>query len=223
MEGDRRVQGNGSLLIWEKLKILIDAEIEQKTASCVRMKTMVVTTAYNAETQTIGVTEAFGNEVQLPVCGDVDGAELRVGTSVWVMIPYSMSNAIVMMRGDGHKAATLTAQTIAMSTENTASVYSAVTSKANAYPQEITLAAANWVQTNGVYTQVVNIAGITANTAQTSAVITPPADSTQEDAVVKAKVRATAQGDETITFTCPEPPTVDLLVNVLVIATGSVM
>lgn len=212
------MQENGSLLIWDKLKDLIDAEIAEKTASCVRMKTMVVTTAYDETTKTVGVTEAFGTEVQLPVCGDMDGKTLAVGQSVWVMIPYSMSNAIVTMRGDGWKPNT--AQNISMSAADTTSVYDVLNAKASALPQVITLPSTGWVLDGTVYTQTVSVSGMTADAAQSSAIVTPTADSAQESAVQQAKLRATGQGEGTLTFTCPSAPAADLVVNVLVIATG---
>lgn len=211
---------NGTMLIWEKLKELVDAEIKQQTAACVRMKTMVVTTAYDETTKTVGVTEAFGEEVQLPVCSDVNGSELAVGESVWVMIPYSMSNAIVMMRGDGSKGTSATAQDIPMSATDSSTVYANLIAKASAYPQTVTLTTAGWAQNGSVYEQTVNVTGMTADTTQSSAVMTATADDAQEKALSSAQVRMSAQGDGTITFRAPALPTAELYCNVLVIATG---
>lgn len=91
---------NGTLALWEKIKPLIDAEIAQQTRSCCRMKSMVVVSPYDATTQTVGVQEAFGNEIAVPVYATVDVEHLTIGTSVWVLIPYSsMSNAMVFMLG----------------------------------------------------------------------------------------------------------------------------
>lgn len=93
---------NASLKIWNALKPMIDREIERKTRDCCRAKTMVVSTAYNGTTKTVGVKEAFGAEVQLPVCSSIDTAALTAGAPVWVLVPYSsMSNAIVWMLGNG--------------------------------------------------------------------------------------------------------------------------
>lgn len=93
---------NGTLAVWEKLKPLIDAEIAQQTRSCCRMVQMVVATPYNAETKTVGVREAFGDIINIPVSGSVDTSKLEKGTSVWVVVPFSSySNAVVLMLGDG--------------------------------------------------------------------------------------------------------------------------
>lgn len=93
---------NGTLKLWDKLKALIDNEIAKKTCSCCRMKSMVIVSTYNATAKTVGVQEAFGNVMNLPVFGGIDTNKLSVGTSVWVMVPHSsMSNAIVFMLGDG--------------------------------------------------------------------------------------------------------------------------
>ena len=98
---------NGTLALWEKLKAMVRAEIEKKTRSCCQLKSMVVSENYNTQTRTVGVKEAFGDVIRIPVCGGVDTAKLTVGTAVWVLIPYSsMSNAIVLMYGDGETGAT---------------------------------------------------------------------------------------------------------------------
>lgn len=96
---------NVTYRLWEKIKTLVDTEIDKRTRSCCRMKKMTVTSAYSAEENTVGLKEAFGNEIFLPVYGTVDTGKLAVGTSVWVIIPHSsMSNALVMMLGDGSGA-----------------------------------------------------------------------------------------------------------------------
>lgn len=94
---------NASLKIWNALEPLIKREIERQTRSCQRMKSMTVSTAYNGSSGLVGVKEAFGSEIFLPVMSTVDKSRLVVGASVWVCMPYSsMSNAIVMMMGDGN-------------------------------------------------------------------------------------------------------------------------
>ena len=94
---------NASLKIWNALEPLIKREIERQTRSCQRMKSMTVSTAYNSSTGLVGVKEAFGNEILLPVMSTMDKSKLVAGASVWVCMPYSsMSNAIVMMMGDGN-------------------------------------------------------------------------------------------------------------------------
>ena len=94
---------NASLKIWNALEPLIKREIERQTRSCQRMKSMTVSTAYNGSSGLVGVKEAFGSEVFLPVMSTMDKSKLIVGASVWVCMPYSsMSNAIVTMMGDGN-------------------------------------------------------------------------------------------------------------------------
>lgn len=93
---------NGTFRLWEKIKTLVDNEIDRRTRSCCRMKKMTVATAYNDSSQTVGVKEAFGKVIGLPVYGGLDTSKLAVGIAVWVVIPHSsMSNAIVFMLGDG--------------------------------------------------------------------------------------------------------------------------
>lgn len=94
--------GNGTIAIWEKLKPLVGAEIAQQTRSCCQMVQMVVATPYDAQTQTVGVREAFAAAINIPVSGSVDTEKLTKGVSVWVALPFgSYSNAIVVMLGDG--------------------------------------------------------------------------------------------------------------------------
>ena len=89
------------LSIYDAMRPLLDREIDGRTQSALRMKSMVVTTAYDSVTETVGVTEAFGNEMQLPVFGGLDTSLLIKGVPVWVMMPYgSMSNAVVFTLGD---------------------------------------------------------------------------------------------------------------------------
>lgn len=93
---------NGTFALFKKIKHLIDSEIDDRTRSFCRTRKMTVTTAYNAGTQLVGVSEAVGKEIKIPVFGSVDVSKLKVGTAVWVFAPYSsMSNAIVFMIGDG--------------------------------------------------------------------------------------------------------------------------
>ena len=94
---------NAALKIWNAIEPLIKREIETQTRNCQRMKSMMVSTAYSAQTGVVGVTEAFGKEIFLPVISTMDKSKLVAGASVWVCMPYSsMSNAIVTMMGDGN-------------------------------------------------------------------------------------------------------------------------
>lgn len=93
---------NGTFALFEKIKHLIDVEIDNRMRPFCRTRKMTVTTAYNADTQLVGVSEAVGKEIKLPVFGSVDVSKLTVGTAVWVFAPYSsMSNAMVFMLGNG--------------------------------------------------------------------------------------------------------------------------
>lgn len=93
---------NVSLKIWNAIEPLVNRKIEEQTRNCQRMKSMTVSTAYSAQTGVVGVTEAFGKEIFLPVISTIDAGKLTVGANVWVSMPYSsMSNAIVTMMGDG--------------------------------------------------------------------------------------------------------------------------
>lgn len=93
---------NASLKIWQTLQPMVRKEVAKGTESSVKSKKMVVTTAYNASTKTVGVTEAFGKEIQVPVAGMINPDRLLVGTSVWVIALHgSWSNAMVCMLGDG--------------------------------------------------------------------------------------------------------------------------
>ena len=93
---------NVSLKIWNAIEPLVNRKIEEQTRNCQRMKSMTVSTAYSAQTGVVGVTEAFGKEIFLPVISTIDVGKLTVGANVWVAMPYSsMSNAIVTMMGDG--------------------------------------------------------------------------------------------------------------------------
>lgn len=93
---------NGTFALFEKIKHLIDVEIDNRMRPFCRTRKMTVTTAYNADTRLVGVSEAVGKEIKLPVFGSVDVSKLTVGTAVWVFAPYSsMSNAMVFMLGNG--------------------------------------------------------------------------------------------------------------------------
>lgn len=93
---------NVALKIWNAIEPLVNRKIEEQTRNCQRMKSMTVSTAYSAQTGVVGVQEAFGKEIFLPVISTIDTGKLTVGANVWVSMPYSsMSNAIVTMMGDG--------------------------------------------------------------------------------------------------------------------------
>ena len=89
------------LSVYHALQPMLDREIDERTRSALRLKSMVVTTAYDSGSKTVGVTEAFGGEMFLPVFGGLDTTLLVKGAPVWVMMPYSsLSNAVVFAMGD---------------------------------------------------------------------------------------------------------------------------
>lgn len=87
-----------SVKIWKALKVMVDEEINRLTKDCVRRKKYTVTTAYDSTSQTIGVTEAFGEELFIPCLSTLSAVE--VGTSVWCEWCYSASNMIAVKAGD---------------------------------------------------------------------------------------------------------------------------
>lgn len=114
---------NGTFQLWEKIKSLVDNEIDKRTRSCCRMKSMVVSSAYDSATQLVGVKEAFGREISIPVCATVDTNKLSVGTAVWVLAPYgSMSNAMVFMLGSVSEGASGGGTEIAFATKTQAGI-----------------------------------------------------------------------------------------------------
>lgn len=92
--------------------------------------------------------------------------------------------------------------------------------KAQAYAYAVTLAEDGWVQAGGVYEQKAEVMGVTADTRKTSVIASPPVDREREEMYVSCGVRASAQGNGTITFTCLELPEGALTVHVMVIISG---
>lgn len=93
---------NGTRRLYNTIKPLIQSEIKEMTKSFCKTSLMVVKDAYDETTGKVGVAEAYGPTIHIPVCGIVDTSKLVVGAVVWVFAPYnSMGNAIVLMYGDG--------------------------------------------------------------------------------------------------------------------------
>lgn len=90
---------NEALKIWEALKPMVDREIKEKTASCIRSKKMTVTSAPNGST--IGVCEPFDTvSYNIPYSSAVKGAS--VGDAVWVQWYFdNASTMIAVCYGDG--------------------------------------------------------------------------------------------------------------------------
>ena len=92
--------------------------------------------------------------------------------------------------------------------------------KAQAYAYAVTLAEDGWVQAGESYEQKAEVMGVTADTRKTSVIASPPVDREREEMYVSCGVRASAQGNGTITFTCLEMPEGALTVHVMVIISG---
>lgn len=76
----------------------------------------------------------------------------------------------------------------------------------------VQLGAAAWQSSNDKFIQTVSVANVTANT---NVVVAPSANSW--DAAVEGQVRATAQGQNTITFTANDRPGANLFMNIIVL------
>lgn len=84
-----------ALDIWNALRPMIDKEIERRTMGMVQRRKAKVTTAPSNITKTVGVTEPFGPEMQVPFLPGV--ATAQVGDVVWVEFMFGASNAFVSM------------------------------------------------------------------------------------------------------------------------------
>lgn len=76
--------------IWNLLKPMIDSEIQEKTRGMVQRRKMKVTTAPSLVTNTIGVTDPFGQELFIPFVTNLYSA--TVGDVVWVEYMYGATN-----------------------------------------------------------------------------------------------------------------------------------
>lgn len=84
--------------IWNALRVMVDKEIDTRTASCVRSRKMTVMAAPNGNT--IGVAEPFGETVYIPYSSAL--ANAKVGDSVWVDWKFNNASTMVAMAtGEG--------------------------------------------------------------------------------------------------------------------------
>ena len=84
--------------IWNALRVMVDAEIDKRTASCVRSRKMTVMSAPNGST--IGVAEPFGQTVNIPYSSAL--ANVKVGDTVWVDWKFdNASTMVAMATGEG--------------------------------------------------------------------------------------------------------------------------
>lgn len=87
--------------------------------------------------------------------------------------------------------------------------------KATAKATMVLLAADGWSGD----TQVVNVAGVTANSEETHVVVSPDGSSREE--YMSCDVYAAQQGEGTLTFVCGVEPSIDLTANILVVEVGA--
>lgn len=199
---------NFALKIWDAIRPLVRREIRQNASGCTRMKNMMISTAYNAQTGVVGVLEPFGKEILLPVRDTVDKALLTAGTPVWVLMPDGdASNAVVSMLGNGNCGEPSVdlegvvrydeAQTLSEAQRAQARTNIDAPHKSKEYTA--TLTAAGWTGDEVPYTQVVTISGLAAD-AHLIVGLAPTATAEQVEAAAAAMLLATAQAAGSITI-----------------------
>lgn len=99
-------------------------------------------------------------------------------------------------------------------------IQAAAAKKAEMYAQKVSLPVASWEQEGEIYGQSVAVEHITIDHNKTSAIVSPPTDRDMEEAYLDCQVRAAAQGDGVIAFTCTDLPEIDLEANVMVVVQG---
>lgn len=92
--------------------------------------------------------------------------------------------------------------------------------KTETYAQKVALPVAKWEKDGEIYGQSVAVEHITIDQNKTSAIVSPPTDRTMEEVYLDVQVRAAAQGDGVLVFTCIEKPEIALEANVMVIVQG---
>lgn len=199
---------NVSLKIWDAIRPLVRREIRQNASGCTRMKNMMISTAYNAQTGVVGVREPFGKEILLPVRDTVDKALLTVGTPVWVLMPDGdASNAVVSMLGNGNcgepsvdlegvvrydEAQTLSEAQRAQARTNIGAPHKAKEHTA-------TLTVAGWTGDSTPYTQTVTVTGLPED-AHLIVGLAPTVTAEDMEAAAAAMLLATAQAAGSITI-----------------------
>ena len=199
---------NVSLKIWDAIRPLVRREIRQNASGCTRMKNMMISTAYNAQTGVVGVREPFGKEILLPVRDTVDKALLTVGTPVWVLMPDGdASNAVVSMLGNGNCGEPSVdlegvvrydeAQTLSETQRAQARTNIDAPQKAKEYTA--TLTAAGWTGDSAPYTQTVTVTGLAAD-AHLIVGLAPTVTAEEMEAAAAAMLLATGQSAGSITI-----------------------
>ena len=92
--------------------------------------------------------------------------------------------------------------------------------KAQVLTQTAALPMDSWEQDGEIYGQSVGVTGVTIDKDKTSVIVSPPTDRTMEEEYLKCEVRASAQGDGILVFTCTDMPEIDIEANVMVVIMG---
>ena len=77
-----------------------------------------------------------------------------------------------------------------------------------------------WAQQDELFSQTVEVPGVTADDSLSIVLVSPPAERALEESWIASGVRAASQGDGTLTFTCTALPEGDLHAAVTVIIPG---
>lgn len=92
--------------------------------------------------------------------------------------------------------------------------------KAEASGITVSLISANWTASGDVYTQTVNVTGVTSNTSTNLVTVSPNPNGFA--AYTENVIRAVAQGAGTLTFNADSVPDVNVAVNIMVVNTTGV-
>lgn len=199
---------NVSLKIWDAIRPLVRREIRQNASGCTRMKNMMISTAYNAQTGVVGVLEPFGKEILLPVRDTVDKALLTVGTPVWVLMPDGdASNAVVSMLGNGNcgepsvnlEGVVRYDEAQALSEAQRAQARTNIDAPHKAKEHTASLTASGWTGDGAPYTQTVTVTGLAAD-AHLIVGLAPTVTAEEMEAAAAAMLLATAQAAGSITI-----------------------
>ena len=197
---------NVSLKIWNAIEPLVNRQIEEQTRNCQRVNSMTVSTAYSAQTGVVGVREAFGKEIFLPVISTIDTGKLIVGANVWVSMPYSsMSNAIVTMMGDGNNGEPYVElegvvrydKAQALNETQTAQARTNINVPEKAKEYAVSLTAEGWTGDSAPYTQTVTVTGLAAD-AHLIVGLAPTVTAEEMEVAASAMLLATGQAEGSI-------------------------
>lgn len=89
--------------------------------------------------------------------------------------------------------------------------------------QKINLSTGNWTASGNIFSQTVTVEKITTDTTKISVIVSSTTDRAMEKEYSKCEVRASSQGNGTLTFTCTSLPTINLEANVMVLVKEGVI